>query len=141
MGIYFVYSTFSCFSGSVIHMFNHNHNLQVRSCCFKILRKIGRPLMEWVRSKQAHYGKKQFQLHPTVAFYRNPEQHLVKHTIMQLSDHLDRHHSVVLNLTERAIEEIKKHTDLKEVILWSDGCAQQYKVRISHYFFNLFPTF
>ena len=33
--------------------------------------------------KQAHYGKKQKKLHPTIAFYWNLEQHLVKHTIMQ----------------------------------------------------------
>lgn len=78
--------------------------------------------------KQAFYGKKQIQLHPCVIFYRNPEDHHVKFVIMQMSDHLDRHYNVVENLTELALEEVRKVTDVKEVILWSDGCAQQYKV-------------
>ena len=73
--------------------------------------------------KQAFYGKKQVQLHPTVAFYRDSEDQLVKYTLVQLSDHLDRHFNVVANMTDLAIEELKKVTKVEEVILWRELCV------------------
>ena len=47
---------------------------------------------------------------------------------MQMSDDLDRCHDKVQHLPELAVNKIKEETHITSLILWSDGCAQQYKV-------------
>ena len=79
--------------------------------------------------KSAYYGKKQIQLHPTVCFYKSDSQ-TVRHTVMQLNDNTERDHAVVEHLTQLALQDVEKQTKVTEVILWSDGCASQYKVNM-----------
>ena len=63
-----------------------------------------------------------------MCFYKNSEGQTVRHTIMQMSDDLDRCHDKVQHLPELAVNKIKEETHITSLILWSDGCAQQYKV-------------
>ena len=49
---------------------------------------------------------------------------------MQLNDNTERDHAVVEHLTQLALQDVEKQTKVTEVILWSDGCASQYKVNM-----------
>ncbi|GFS03165.1 (S)-beta-bisabolene synthase [Elysia marginata] len=77
--------------------------------------------------KSAHLGKAQVSLHPTVCFYKNEEEQLVRHVAMFFSDDIGHDYHAVHCFTLKMVEQLQKETVVDEVILWSDGAASQYK--------------
>ena len=79
--------------------------------------------------KSAHFGKAQVTLHPSVCFYRDEAGHLIRHVIMHMSDDICHDYHAVNAFTEGCLEILRLETDVKQLILWSDGAASQYKTR------------
>ena len=82
--------------------------------------------------KSAHFGKGQWTLHPIVAFFNDPSlECLRQHVIMVLSDDIAHDYHAVQKFTEVALQNLAAHiSPIKELIMWSDGCAAQYKVSL-----------
>ena len=78
--------------------------------------------------KSAHFGKAQVTLHPTVAYFKDGDGQLVRHVIMHMTDDIGHDYHAVHVFTSKALALLKEETDVSEVIIFSDGCASQYKV-------------
>ncbi|GFR74218.1 (S)-beta-bisabolene synthase [Elysia marginata] len=89
--------------------------------------------------KSAHFGKAQVSLHPTVCFYKNEEEQLVRHVAMFFSDDIGHDYHAVHCYTLKMVEQLRKETVVDEVILWSDGAASQYKGRGTFADLSLYP--
>ena len=77
--------------------------------------------------KSAHFGKSQITLHPVLVYTKNAQGQLVRHTLMYLSDDICHDYHAVHHFTSLAIDFVKELVPLRRVILFSDGCASQYK--------------
>ncbi|KAK3748582.1 hypothetical protein RRG08_011664 [Elysia crispata] len=76
--------------------------------------------------KSAHFGKGQWTLHPIVAFFNDPSlECLRQHVIMVFPDDTAHDYHAVQKFTEVALKNFI--SPIKELIMWSDGCATQYK--------------
>ena len=79
--------------------------------------------------KSAHFGKGQWTLHPIVAFFNDPSlECLRQHVIMVFPDDTAHDYHAVQKFTEVALKNFI--SPIKELIMWSDGCATQYKVSL-----------
>ena len=88
--------------------------------------------------KSAHFGKSQIILHSVVVYIKNAQGQLVRHTLMYLSDDICHDYHAVQHFTSLAIDFAKELVPLRRVILFSDGCASQYKGKGT--FADLFHT-
>ena len=77
--------------------------------------------------KLAHFVKSQITLHPVVVYINNAQGQLVRHTLMYLSDDICHDYHAVQQFTSLAIDFARELVPLRRVILFSDGCASQYK--------------
>ena len=87
-------------------------------------------------------GRKQITLHPSVATYLDENGKCKNLTITHLSDITSHSAAMVHHITKDCIDIlIKKHPTIewKKVILWSDGCAAQYKGKHSFFFLDKLP--
>ena len=93
--------------------------------------------------KSNYWTKKQVTMHPTVLFYRlKDEGEIHRLVITHLSDITNHDAHIVHYMTLECISILKeKHPEVewKKIFLWSDGCAAQYKGKISFYYLNKFP--
>ncbi|GFO27538.1 (S)-beta-bisabolene synthase [Plakobranchus ocellatus] len=89
--------------------------------------------------KSAHFGKAQISLHPTVAFYVNSDGEQVRHVAMFFSDDIGHDYHAVHCYTQKMVEMLQNETPVREVIIWSDGAASQYKGRGSFADLSLYP--
>ncbi|GFN86803.1 hypothetical protein PoB_001330900 [Plakobranchus ocellatus] len=78
--------------------------------------------------KSAHFGKRQWTLHPIVTFFRDDFLDCLRHHdhVIMLSDDIIHDYHVV-NTYESRLEKPRKMNSNKEKLMWSDGCASQYK--------------
>lgn len=92
--------------------------------------------------KSAHFNKKQFSLHPVIAFYRPEEgSKLTRHAIDFVSDDVKHDFHSVHHFTAHTINLLRERGILhngSEFFIFSDNCAAQYKCRgnfadLSHY--------
>ena len=83
--------------------------------------------------KSAHFNKKQFSLHPVVAFYRAPgSEGLTRHAINFVSDDTKHDFHAVHEFTKCTMDHLRKKGILhqgSELFIFSDNCAAQYKCR------------
>ena len=87
--------------------------------------------------------KKQVTMHPTVIFYRlEDEGEIHRLVITHLSDITDHDAHIVHFMTLDCLSTLKEmHPEIEwtKTYIWSDGCASQYKGKISFYYLNKFP--
>ncbi|GFO46529.1 Armadillo repeat-containing protein 5-like isoform x2 [Plakobranchus ocellatus] len=77
--------------------------------------------------KSAHFGKQQITLHPIVAYIKNDEYQLIRHSLMFISNDIGHDFHMVNKFTDMALAFLKEETEVESVIIYSDGCAGQYK--------------
>ena len=76
--------------------------------------------------KQAHFGKSQITLHPTIAFYHNNEGQKVRHALNYVSDDTTHDHNAVHHFTRHTLQYLKQQEVLQNdttVYIFSDGCS------------------
>ena len=78
--------------------------------------------------KSAHFGKGQITVHPVVCYYRSGD-HIVRDSVVFLSDYTTHDHEAVRAFTDHTICLLNKKMLIKKITMWSDGAASQYKVR------------
>ena len=80
--------------------------------------------------KAAHYTKCQMTIHPVVSFYKNSSGERVRESLIYLSDDNTHDHSAVDHFTRLAVKYLKQVSpSLEYFVIYSDGCASQYKGR------------
>ena len=81
--------------------------------------------------KSAFYDKEQITLHPIIVYYRRSEDSpVVRHALDFVSNDLTHDHHAVHAFTLKALkylQEIRVLRGSREVVIFSDGCAAQYK--------------
>ena len=77
--------------------------------------------------KSAHFGKSQITLHPIVVYWKDQQAQLVRHVLMYLPDDTKHDYHAVQHFTTHSIEYVKQLTCRKRLIIFSVGCAFQYK--------------
>ena len=95
--------------------------------------------------KSNFWVKKQVTLHPSVLFYRLTEDQKDpnKLVITHLSDNKNHDAHMVHLMTQDCISILQnKHPEIKwnEIIVWSDGCASQYKGENSFYYLDKYSV-
>ena len=93
--------------------------------------------------KSAYWTKKQVTMHPTVIFYRLEDGgEIHRLVITHLSDITNHDAHIVHFMTLECLSILKEmHPEIEwtKAFIWSDGCAAQYKGKISFYYLNKFP--
>ena len=93
--------------------------------------------------KSQFWTKKQVTMHPTVLFYRLEDGGEIQRLVVtHLSDITNHDAHLVHYMTLECISILKEeHPEIEwsKIFLWSDGCAAQYKGKISFYYLNKFP--
>lgn len=78
--------------------------------------------------KSAFYGRNQVTMHPIIIYYQTASNEPAKKVSMVfLSDDRTHDHHAVAYYTNQAIDFLKTVMDVEKVIIFSDGCAGQYK--------------
>ena len=62
-----------------------------------------------------------------MVYWKDQRAQLVRHVLMYLSDEIKHDYHAVQHFTAHSIEYVKQLTCLKRLIIFSDGCASQYK--------------
>ena len=93
--------------------------------------------------KSQWWTKQQVTLHPTVLFYRLEDEGKIHRLVVShLSDIINHDAHLVHYMSLECISILKeKHCNVEwsKVFLWSDGCASQYKGKISFFYLDKFP--
>ena len=93
--------------------------------------------------KSQWWTKQQVTLHPTVLFYRLEDEGKIHRLVVShLSDIINHDAHLVHYMSLDCISILKeKHCNVEwsKVFLWSDGCASQYKGKISFFYLDKFP--
>ena len=94
--------------------------------------------------KANYWVKKQVTMHPTVLFYRLTEgEEVCRLVITHLGDITNHDAHLVHYMTLDCIKILnEKHPGIEwtKFFIWSDGCAAQYKGKISFYYLDKFPV-
>ena len=138
----------------VITLKNHIHRKRVQVTAYNTCKtnlQQGEALVhvdysESYKNKQqdeiqsAYFGQSCFSLFTACVYHLDDSDKLVKRPITVVSESNDHSRIAALNCIDFVIREIERSTMLKKVILWSDGCASQFRSRFvghSSYFFLL----
>ena len=82
-------------------------------------------------------------MHPTVLLYRLEKNGKIHRLVItHLSDINNHDAHLVHHMTQECISILKKkHPDIqwKNIFIWSDGCAAQYKGKMSFYYLDKIP--
>ena len=70
-----------------------------------------------------------FILFPACVYHPNNNGDLIKRPIAVVSESSDHSRIGALTCIDFVIREVEKHITLTKVILWSDGCAVQFRSR------------
>ena len=82
--------------------------------------------------KSAYFAAAQITLHPILLFYhsRDVPELIARHSLVFLSDDITHDLNAVEYFKTKSLEFLeKKSVPYKEIIIFSDGCAIQYKSR------------
>ena len=78
--------------------------------------------------KSAFYGRSQVTMHPIIMYYRTTSAEPAKKVSMVfLSDDRTHDHHAVAHYTNQAVDFLQTVIDVEKIIIFSDGCAGQYK--------------
>ena len=94
--------------------------------------------------KSNYWSQKQVTIHPSVLYYRLIEgEPIRKLVVTHLSDITNHDAHIVHHITQECISVLKNkfsEIDWNRFIIWSDGCASQYKGKNSFYYLNKYPV-
>ena len=79
--------------------------------------------------ESAYFGQTSFSLFKACVYYVDEKNSLVKRPVCFASESSDHSRAAALTCIDLVIKEIEKPIPLTEVILWSDGCAAQFRSR------------
>ncbi len=75
----------------------------------------------------AFFHRQSITLHPVVCYYKCNCGQTVRDEIMCFTDDQRHNHIAVRMFLRKVLELVKKQTQVKKIIQWSDNCAGQYK--------------
>lgn len=94
--------------------------------------------------KSNYWCKKQVTIHPGVLFYRLIEGEPIRKLVVTHLSDIKNHDAHMVNLmTQECISIMKnKYPEINwnRFILWTDGCASQYKGKFSFYYLNKYSV-
>ena len=88
--------------------------------------------------QSAYFGLSTFSLFTACVYHLDSIGDLVKRPITVVSESSDYSRIAALTCIDFVIKEIEKHMKLTKAIIWSDGCAAQFR---SRFFFKLLSTY
>ena len=88
--------------------------------------------------QSAYFGQSSFSLFTACFYYNNDNGNLVKRPICVVSESNDHSRAAALTCVEIVLKEIEINVELTKIIVWSDGCASQFRSRfvfklLAHY--------
>ena len=92
-------------------------------------------LCKWQDEVQsAHWGYNQVTIHPCVLYYNCPDcQEVITEYLVFLGDDLNHDAHMVKEIVDKVRTHLKRK-GVTSLIMWSDGCAAQYKSRLPFYY-------
>lgn len=81
--------------------------------------------------KAAHFSQKQVTMHPIVVYRKDGNDHLIRESLVFLSDDTGHDSHAVEYFLQGAIKHIEENTSINRIVIFSDGCASQYKGKIN----------
>ena len=88
----------------------------------------------------AHWGYSQVTVHPCVLFYPCQAcEELVTDYLVFLSDDLSHDAHMVEVILSQIKHHLQKEAGVENFIIWSDGCAAQYKSKLPFYYISQNP--
>ena len=88
--------------------------------------------------QSAYFGQSTFSLFTACVYHLDDSGSLIKRPITVVSESSDHSRIAALTCIDFVIKEVEKHIALTKVILWSDGCAAQFR---SRFVFKLISTY
>jgi len=88
--------------------------------------------------QSAYFGQSSFSLFTACVYHNDDNGNLVKRPICVVSESNDHSRAAALTCVDIVVKEVEKHVHLSKLILWSDGCASQFRSRfvfklLAHY--------
>ena len=88
--------------------------------------------------QSAYFGQSSFSLFTACVYYRDENGEFTKLPICVISESNDHSRAAALTCVDLVVKEVEKHIALSKIILWSDGCASQFRSRfvfklLAHY--------
>ena len=91
-------------------------------------------------TKSMHWDHPQITIHPTTVFYRCPKDgclKIVKEDLIHISPDKDHDKHAVFQFFNSTLQHIKdKGIQIKELIIFTDNCSNQYKSKFTFYFLS-----
>lgn len=82
--------------------------------------------------KSAHFSQKQITMHPIVVYRDDTSGHLIRESLVFLSDDTGHDSHAVEFYLQGAIKHLEnENADIRRIVIFSDGCASQYKSKIN----------
>lgn len=88
--------------------------------------------------QSAYFGQSSFSLFTACVYHLDGNDSLYKRPITVVSESSDHSRLAALTCIDFVMKEVEKHIFLKKIIIWSDGCASQFR---SRYVFKLLSTY
>ena len=88
--------------------------------------------------QSAYFGQSSFSLFTAAVYHLDSDRNLVKRPVAVVSESSDHSRIAALTCIDFVIKEVERHTNLTKIIMWSDGCAAQFR---SHFVFKLLANY
>ena len=79
-----------------------------------------------------------FTILTAAVYHLDSDRNLVKRPVAVVSESSDHSQIAALTCIDFVIKEVERHTNLNKIIMWSDGCATQFR---SRFVFKLLPNY
>ena len=79
--------------------------------------------------QSAYFGQSSFSLFTACVYHLDGNDSLYKRPITVVSESSDHSRLAALTCSDFVMKEVEKHIFLKKIIIWSDGCASQFRSR------------
>ena len=79
--------------------------------------------------QRAYFGQSSFSLFTAAVYHLDSNRNLVKRPVVVVSESSDHSRIAALKCIEFVIKEVERQTNLTKIIMWSDGCAAQFRSR------------
>ena len=92
------------------------------------------------KTKGIHWDHSQITIHPTTVFYRclwNGCNHLVKEDLIHISPDKNHDKYAVFQFLNSTLQHVRaKGVEVRELLIFTDNCANQYKSKFTFYFMS-----
>ena len=81
--------------------------------------------------QSAYFGQSSFSLFKAAVYHLDSDTNLVKRPAAVVSASIDHWRIAALTCIDFVIKEVERHTNLTNMIMWSDGSAAQFRSRFA----------